>query len=46
MTELRHEKLFGRSARVVSGIKDNGSVVEYEGQEKVEEAIWSSIPDK
>ena len=26
-------------------IKDNVSVEEYEGQEKVEEAIWSSIPD-
>ena len=39
-------KSFGRSARVVSNIRDNGSVEEYEGQEKVEEAIWSSIHDK
>ena len=39
-------KSFGRSARVVSNIRDNGSVEEYEGQEKVEEEIWSSIHDK
>ena len=39
-------KSFGQSARVVSDIRDNGSVVEHEGQEKVEEAIWSSIHDK
>lgn len=39
-------KSFGRSARVLSNTRDNGSVEEYEGQEKVEEAIWSSIHDK
>ena len=39
-------KSFGRSARVVSNIRANGSVEEYKGQEKVEEAIWSSIHDK
>ena len=39
-------KLFGRSVRVVSNIRDTGSVEEYEGQEKMEEAIWSSIHDK
>ena len=38
-------KLFGRSVGVVSNIRDNDSVEEYEGQEKVEEAIWSSIHD-
>jgi len=39
-------KLFGRSVRVVSNIRDNGSGEEHEGQEKVEEAIWSSIHGK
>ena len=39
-------KSFGRSTRVVSNIRANGSIEEYEGQEKVEEAIWSSIHDK
>ena len=31
---------------MVSNIRANGSVEEYEGQEKMEEAIWSSIHDK
>ena len=39
-------KSFGRSARVVSNIRAIGSVEKYEGQEKVEETIWSSIHDK
>ena len=39
-------KSFGRSARVVSNMRDNDSVEEYEGQEKVEGGIWSSIHDK
>ena len=39
-------KLFGRNARVFSNIRANGSVVGYEGQEKVEEVIWLSIHDK
>ena len=37
---------FGRSTRVILDKRDNKRVVEYEGQEKVEEAIWSSIHDK
>lgn len=32
--------------RVVSDKMDNGNSVEYEGQDKVEEAIWSAIHDK
>ena len=39
-------KSFGRSVRVVFNMSNSGSVEEYEGQEKVEEASWSSIPDK
>ena len=39
-------KSYGRSARVVSDKTDSGGVVEYEGQDKVEEAIWSVIHDK
>ena len=39
-------KLFGRSVRVDSNIRDNGGVEESEGQEQVEEATWSSIHDK
>ena len=39
------KKSFGRSARVVTTTSDNGCVEEHEGQEKVEEAIWSGIHD-
>ena len=39
-------KYFGRSVSVVSNIRADGSVEEYEEQEKVEEAIWLSIHDK
>ena len=40
------KKSHGRSARVVSNKMSNGLVVECEGQEKVEEAMWSVIHDK
>ena len=39
-------KSYGRSARVVSEKTDDGDIVEYEGQKKVEEAIWSKIHDE
>ena len=44
-TELRNEKTRGRSARIVSEASGDGAVREYEGQEEVEEAVWSSIHD-
>ena len=34
-----------RSARIVSEASDDGAVREYEGQEGVEEAVWSTIHD-
>ena len=34
------------SARVVSERTDDGTIVEYEGQKNVEEAIWSNIHDE
>ena len=39
-------KSYGRSAQVVSEKTDDGNIVEYEGQKKVEEAIWSKIHDE
>ena len=39
-------KSYGRSARVVSERTDDGNIVEYEGQNKVEEAMWSKIHDE
>ena len=39
-------KSYGRSARVVSEKTDDGSIVEYGGQNKVEEVIWSKINDE
>ena len=39
-------KSFGRSARVVSEKLDDGNIVEHEGQNAVEEAIWSKIHDE
>ena len=39
-------KSYGRSARIVSEKTDDGNIVEYEGQENVEEAIWSKINDE
>ena len=36
-------KSYGPSAQVVSEKTDDGNIVEYEGQKKVEEAIWSKI---
>ena len=39
-------KSYGRSAWVVSEKTDDGNIVEYEGQKKVEEAIWSKIHDE
>ena len=39
-------KSFGQSARIVSEKLDNGNIVEHEGQDAVEEAIWSNIHDK
>ena len=39
-------KSYSRSARVVSDKTDDGNIVEYEGQKKVEEAIWSKIHDE
>ena len=39
-------KSFGRSARIVSEKLDNGNIVEHEGQDAVEEAIWSNIHDE
>ena len=39
------KQLFGRSARMVSNIRDKNSIEEYKGQEKVADASWSSIPD-
>ena len=39
-------KSYGRSARVVSDKTDDGNIVEYEGQNNVEEAIWSKIHDE
>ena len=39
------KKTRGRSARIVPEASIDGAVGEYEGQEGVEEAIWSSIHD-
>ena len=39
------KKTRGRSARIVSEASVDGAVREYEGQEGVEEAVWSSIYD-
>ena len=39
-------KYYGRSARVVSEKTDDGNIVEYEGQNNVEEAIWFKIHDE
>ena len=39
-------KSYGRSAPVVSDKTDDGNIVEYEGQKKLEEAIWSKIHDE
>ena len=39
-------KSYGRIALVVSEKTDDGNIVEYEGQKKVEEAIWSKIHDE
>ena len=36
-------KSYGLSARVVSDKTEDGNIVQYEGQKKVEEAIWSKI---
>ena len=44
--KLRHAQIFGRSARVVSEKLDDGNTVEHEGQDAVEEAIWSNIHDE
>ena len=39
------KKTTGRSTRTVSEASDDGAVREYERQEGVEEAVWSSIYD-
>ena len=39
-------KSYGRSARVVSEKNDDGNIVEYEVQKKIEESIWSKIHDE
>ena len=39
-------KSYGRSAPVVSEKTDDGNTVDYEGQKRVEEAIWYKIHDK
>ena len=39
------KKTRGRSARIVLEAGDDGAVREYEGQEGVEEDVWSSIHD-
>ena len=39
-------KSCGCSAQVVSEKTDDGNIVEYEGQKKVEEAIWSKTHDE
>ena len=39
-------KSYGRSARVVLEKTEDGKIVEYEGQKKVKEDIWSKIHDE
>ena len=39
------KKTRGRSARIVTEASDDGAVREYEGQEGVEDAVWSTIHD-
>ena len=39
-------KLYGRSARVVSEVSDDGVVTEHEGQDEVQNVLWSNTHDK
>ena len=39
-------KSYGRSARVVSEVSDDGVVTEHEGQDEVQNAMWLNIHDK
>ena len=39
-------KSYDRSARIVSEVSGDGVVTEHEGQDKVQNALWSNIHDK